>query len=266
MITAGLVGVVNEIRAVSESMAPMPSSRYCGLNAICMSSPSKLTLDRLARLCLVTGPGLEHDLARGEASRTGVFRSATSATRLTASANGAAGSSATAENSLGSSVWYRGYSPDSSRVVVLRPPPSKPMMPSLPRLSPGAPARRRPRRRCHRPGGVGEHAGGDEHGGVQPGRHGRPAQLADGEPVAVGGDQGQRVLGDLDPDPGQRGQRVVPARGDSDLADRRGERVGADGSPVVSGMSGSVGYSSTGSSIRVKVALPQRRVVLVPSV
>src|SRR5215472_11923153 len=29
---AGLVGEVNEIRAVSESIAPMPSSRYCGLN------------------------------------------------------------------------------------------------------------------------------------------------------------------------------------------------------------------------------------------
>ena len=70
-----------------------------------------------------------------------------------------------------------------------------------------------------RAGGVAEHPGGDEHGGVEPGRDRRPAQLADREPVPVGGDQGQRVLVDLHPDAGQRGQRVVPARGDGHLAD-----------------------------------------------
>ena len=36
--------------------------------------------------------------------------------------------------------------------------------------------------------------------------------------------------------------------------------------PVVSGMSGRVGYSSSGSSIKVNVALPHLTVVLVPSV
>ena len=36
--------------------------------------------------------------------------------------------------------------------------------------------------------------------------------------------------------------------------------------PVVAGMSGSVGYSSTGSSIRVNVVLPHLTVVRVPSV
>ena len=44
------------------------------------------------------------------------------------------------------------------------------------------------------------------------------------------------------------------------------ENASAPTVPVVSGMSGSVGYSSAGSSIRVNVALPHLTVVLDPSV
>ncbi len=59
-----------------------------------------------------------------------MFRSATRETRLTASTKGAVSITATELNSVGKSVRYFGRSPSSSRVVVRRPAPSKPMSPS----------------------------------------------------------------------------------------------------------------------------------------
>ena len=72
-----------------------------------------------------------------------------------------------------------------------------------------------------------EHAGRDEQSRAQvrPGRV--PAQLADGQPVPVGGHQGERVAGDLDPDAGQRGQGVVAVGRDRHLADGGGQGVTA---------------------------------------
>ena len=40
--TAGRVGLVKEIRTMSESTALMPSMRYCGLKATFISLPSKV--------------------------------------------------------------------------------------------------------------------------------------------------------------------------------------------------------------------------------
>src|SRR5258708_2849630 len=123
-MTAGLVGEVNEILAVSESIAPIPSSRYCGLKAICRSSPSKAASRISVAWASSDAPASSTSCPGLKARRTGVLRSATSATRLTASANELAGSSAVALNSLGSRDWYLGYSPLSSLVVVCRPVPA----------------------------------------------------------------------------------------------------------------------------------------------
>ena len=57
---------------------------------------------------------------------------------------------------------------------------------------------------------------------------GLPAQLPHGQPVPVRGDQREPVAGDLDPDAGQRGQRVIPSRGDGHLADGGGQCAAAD--------------------------------------
>ena len=51
-------------------------------------------------------------------------------------------------------------------------------------------------------------------------------QLADGEPVAVGGGEGELVAVDLEPDAGEHRQRVVAAGGDRDLGDG-GRELGA---------------------------------------
>ena len=113
-----VVGEANAIRAMSESIAPMPSSRYCGLKAICRSSPSNAA-SRTSTACASSdAPASSTSCPELKARRTGVLRSATRATRFTASANEPTASSATALNSLGSSAWYLGYSPDSSLVVV----------------------------------------------------------------------------------------------------------------------------------------------------
>ncbi len=90
---------------MSESIALSPSSRYCGLKAICRSSPSKLASSVSRAWASSPAPASSMSWPVVKVSRTGVLRSATSATRLTDSANGAAGSSATALNSLGRSVW-----------------------------------------------------------------------------------------------------------------------------------------------------------------
>ncbi len=57
-------------------------------------------------------------------------RSATSATRLTASSSAGTGMSAVADHSVGNSERYLGNSASSSRVVVRRAGPAKPIMPS----------------------------------------------------------------------------------------------------------------------------------------
>ena len=55
-----------------------------------------------------------------------------------------------------------------------------------------------------------------------------PGQLADREPVAVGGGQPQLVALDLEPDAGEHRQRVVTAGGHRHLRDRGGERGAVD--------------------------------------
>src|SRR3984957_11844031 len=184
-------------------------------------------------------------------SRTAVLRSATRATRLTASANGAAESSATAFTCLGSSDSYRGKSPPSSRVVVRRPPPSNPIIPSPPApSSPGsasamdtsAPAVSARAVSASARAGTSTAADRSGRAGVQRssrtasrersgrwGAGGGAARAGDGEPVAVGGDQGESLALDLDPDAGQRGERVVPAGRGGRLAYRGRERVTPDG-------------------------------------
>ncbi len=57
---------------------------------------------------------------------------------------------------------------------------------------------------------------------------GAPLQLAHGEPVAVGGEQGDVAAAELEPDAGHHRQRLVAAGGDRDLGDRRGEGGGVD--------------------------------------
>ena len=80
-----------------------------------------------------------------------------------------------------------------------------------------------------RASGLRQRPGRDQHRGAQvrPGRV--PPQLAHGQPVPVGGHQGERVALDLDPHAGQGRERVVtPGRGRR-LVHRGGEGVAADG-------------------------------------
>ena len=114
--------------------------------------------------------------------------------------------------------------------MVRRPAPSKPIMPSPPwPSSPGrasAMATSAPAvsaRAVSLSARAGTRTAADSSGALR-----GPAQLAHRQPVAVGGDQGQRVALDLDPHAGQGGQRVVPAGGDGRLADGGRERVAAD--------------------------------------
>ena len=65
-------------------------------------------------------------------------------------------------------------------------------------------------------------------------------QLPDGQAVAVGRGQRDRVALDLHADAGEHRQRVVPAGGHGDLADGRGEHVAAH-RPAAGGMVGSDG-------------------------
>ena len=51
---------------MSESSAVSPSSRYCGLNAIGVSSPSKLASMTSTAWASSPVPGLQHQLAGGE--------------------------------------------------------------------------------------------------------------------------------------------------------------------------------------------------------
>ena len=58
---------------------------------------------------------------------------------------------------------------------------------------------------------------------VDTGGSGIPVDLADGDPVAVGGDEREAVLGDLQLNAGDDRGHVVAGRGDRDLRDRGGE-------------------------------------------
>ncbi len=111
-------------------MALRPSSRYVGLNAIEMSSPLSPASSASAACASSPLPASRMTSPPEKLSRTGVLRSATSATRLTASTSAAVSTVATLEDSVGSSERYFGNSPSSSRVVVRRPAPSKPIRPS----------------------------------------------------------------------------------------------------------------------------------------
>ena len=66
----------------------------------------------------------------------------------------------------------------------------------------------------------------------------------------------------------QAGNELTLSTFDYEVSAQSTIQVQADepGTVLVSGMSGSVGYSSSGSSIKVNVALPHLTVVLVPSV
>ena len=97
--------MVNEIRTVSESTALMPSSRYCGLNAICICSPSKLA--SIASLACASSPvpASSRTSPGGEGQPDRGVPLGDQGDALDRVGERRAGSSATAENSLGSSVW-----------------------------------------------------------------------------------------------------------------------------------------------------------------
>ena len=258
-MTAGLVGEVNEIRAVSESMAPMPSSRYCGLNAICRSSPSNAA-SRISTACASSdAPASSTSWPWLKASRTGVFRSATRATRLTASANELATSSAVALNSLGSSAEYLGYSPDSSRVVVCRPAPAKPIRLSPPSemdtSAPEVSARAvSPSTRAGTSKAV------DRSGWAGFQRSSRTASRYRSVATRVSVSPWISIL--MPVSAGRVSSRpAAVATWPIAVASASLPTVPASG-----GISGSVGYSSSGSRTRVKVAVPHLRVARVPSV
>ena len=67
-----------------------------------------------------------------------------------------------------------------------------------------------------------------QHGGFDVRRRRRPGQLANGEPEPIGGRQNHGLAGYLDTNSGQHRQRVIPACGHRDLADRLGEQLGGD--------------------------------------
>ena len=71
--------------------------------------------------------------------------------------------------------------------------------------------------------GLDQGAGGNARGG------GLPGDFAHGEPVAVGGQEGDQVVLDLHPDAGQDGQGVVLAGRDDHLGNGLGERVARHG-------------------------------------
>ena len=253
------MGEVNEIRAMSESIAPMPSSRYCGLKAICRSSPSNAA-SRTSTACASSeAPASSTSCPALNARRTGVLRSATSATRLTASANGAAGSSAVALNSLGSSDWYLGYSPDSSRVVVCRPAPANPIRLSPPsEIDTSAPE---VRARAVSPSTrAGTSTAVLRSGCVGFQRSSRTASRYRSVATRVSLSPAISILmpvsaGSVSSRPAAMATWAM-AEASASLPTE----------PVSGGMSGSVGYSSSGSRTRVKVALPHFRVARVPSV
>src|SRR6266568_3243480 len=128
--TAGLRGSVRDSTATGPSSAARPSSRYPGLKATCIGSPSyPASIASLARASSLppastTRPSSPND------SRTGVVRSATSATRRTTSTSAATCSRACASWWSGSRLRTFGKSPSSSRLVVRRGPPTNPIMPS----------------------------------------------------------------------------------------------------------------------------------------
>src|SRR5690606_36101100 len=132
VMMAGLVEVVNCRWATSDSIALSPSSRKVELKAIWMSSPSRVALSSSTAWASSPVPASSTRRSLVKDSRSGVLRSATSETRLTASMNSFFWTSATELKDSGRSFRYLGNSPSRSRVVVRRPPPSKPIMPSPP--------------------------------------------------------------------------------------------------------------------------------------
>src|SRR5690348_11071714 len=105
---AGLVGPVNDSRASSESIAPSPSSRYVGLNAIVSGSPSNDAGSASAASASSRPPASSTTPPSENDSRTGDVREATSETRRTASVSAAASTPAVAVNESGSSERYFG--------------------------------------------------------------------------------------------------------------------------------------------------------------
>ena len=237
----------------------MPSSRYCGLKAICRSSPSNAASSTSVAWASSDAPASSTSWPELKASRTGVLRSATSATRLTASANELATSSAVALNSLGSSAAYLGYSPDSSRVVVCRPAPVKPMRLSPPsEIATSAPA---VSARAVSPSTrAGTSTAVDRSGWTGFQRSSRTASRYRSVATRVSVSPEISILmpvsaGSVSSRPAAMATWLMAVASAS-----------LPTVPVSGGISGRVGYSSSGSRTRVKVALPHLRVALVPSV
>ena len=72
-----------------------------------------------------------------------------------------------------------------------------------------------------------------QHGGFDVSRSRRPGQLANGEPEPIGRRQNHGLAGYLDTNSGQHRQRVIPACGHCDLADRLGEQLGGHDSRLI---------------------------------
>ena len=95
---------------------------------------------------------------------------------------------------------------------------------------------------------------------------GIPVDLAHGDPVAVGRDERQAVVADLELHAGDHRGHVVSGCRDRDLRRPRSAKSSAGSTPVRSATSGRVGYSSTGMLSRVNRAEPQLTAILPSSV
>ena len=225
--TAGLVGPVNDSCASSESSELRPSSRYVGLNAIVSSSPSKSGRQRLLGLGLVDArrprAGRRRPRTTAGSARCGRRPAPPVVPRRSAPPSRPSRSRRT---SSGSSERYFGNSPSSSRLVVDRCAPDRPMQPfagavagqrrASPRLRRSATSP--PRRACGPARAPSPASAGST---------GCPPQRPHREPVAVGGGERHLLAVDLDPDAGEDRQRVITAGRDRDRGDGGGERVTA---------------------------------------
>ena len=81
----------------------------------------------------------------------------------------------------------------------------------------------------HRARGLRQDAGGHQGGTAGAGRSRTPAELLEGHPVAVGGQQRQGVALDLDAHAGEDRQQLIASGRHHDLVDRLGELLGGDG-------------------------------------
>ena len=188
-----------------------------------------------------------------------MLRSATSATRLTASANEPAASSAVALNSLGSSAWYLGYSPLSSLVVVCRPAPAKPIRLSPPSdIDTSAPEVRARAVSPSTRAGTSTAVLRSGRAGFQRSSRTASRYLSVATRVSV-----SPAISILMPVSAGR----VSSRPAAIATWPMAEAIASlPTDPASGGISGSVGYSSSGSRTRVKVALPHLSVARVPSV